>query len=122
MTSAQFLHLGGELYFDVVSEEAVSLSAIFPHPRVKERVCRLAPIEGKLLTLLLLAQGQRVSYQEIVRTLYREDLELGTHAPRLRSILSKLRRKVATAGVVIEIETVRTIGYRILPPGGDRAP
>ncbi len=89
----------------------VRLQSDSPTVAVGEETVTLSPRERSLLELLLRRQNQPVPRAAILREVFGYDFDPGTNSMEVH--VSHLRRKLAAA--TVRIETVRGIGYRLVP-------
>jgi two-component system, OmpR family, response regulator QseB len=92
----------GEIVFDTVTREAVASG----------RRIDLTRREAALLEELLRAPGQVITKDLLEDRLYALEDSGSTNA--LEAAVSRLRRKLAAAGVALQIETKWGIGYRLV--------
>ena len=76
---------------------------------------RLTSLEYRLLHYLMLHQGRVISRTELVEHLYDQDFDRDSNT--IEVFVGRLRRKIGPD----RIETVRGLGYRILPLKGEGA-
>ena len=74
----------------------------------------LAPREMALLELLMRQQGRVVSREAIEQGLYGFDTTLGSNA--MEVLVHRLRRKLADAGALAVVHTLRGVGYLLGEP------
>ena len=67
--------------------------------------------EFRVLALLAQDPGRVLSFTELMRQVW--DVSYAADAAPLRSLVKRLRKKLAYAGAGITIEAVRGIGYRL---------
>jgi DNA-binding response OmpR family regulator len=100
----------GDLTFDATNRAA----------RAGDRAVELTAREAALYDILLRA-GERVVVRDaLAEKLYGADDEISGNA--LEAVVSRLRRKIASLGSPVRIETLRGLGYRLSrPPQGAEA-
>ncbi len=76
---------------------------------------RLTSLEYRLLHYLMLHQGRVISRTELVEHLYDQDFDRDSNT--IEVFVGRLRKKIGPD----RIETVRGLGYRILPLNGEAA-
>lgn len=96
----------GDLSFDMVSRTAT----------VAEREIGLSRRESALLEELMRAAERTVVRELLEERLYSFSEPVTPNA--LEASVSRLRRRLKAAGVSVEIETKRGIGYRLVPTTG----
>jgi two-component system OmpR family response regulator len=99
----------GALTYDPLSKEASVRGVPFD---VNRR-------ELQLLELLLRAIGRSVTRAFLGREIYRFDETPGENA--LEAIVSRLRARLRSIDAGVQIETVRGIGYRLMPEAGEHS-
>jgi DNA-binding response OmpR family regulator len=90
-----------DLSFDTASRTA----------RRGDDVMELTPREAGLFEELVRTGNGIVVRDTLLERLYRLDEEVTANA--LEAIVSRLRRKLAAAGSIVRVETMRGIGYRL---------
>ncbi len=95
------VHVFADLSFDTASRAA----------RCGDAILDLTPREASLFEELLRAGEDIVVRDAMVERLYRPGEEVTPNA--LEAIVSRLRRKLASGGSHVRIETMRGIGYRL---------
>ncbi len=93
----------GDLLLDTVAHRVT----------VAGREQELGRREFALLELLLRRVGQVVSRQNVEQALYNFDQDISPNA--IEAVVSRLRKRLATAGTTITIHTVRGVGYLLDP-------
>lgn len=100
----------------------LTCGALTYDPQSREASVRGAPFdvnrrELQLLELLLGAVGRSVTRAFLGRHIYRFDEVPGENA--LEAIVSRLRARLRTVDAGVQIETVRGIGYRLMPEAAE---
>ena len=99
--------VSGEIRYDPESREVV-----------REGVTvRLTAREGALFELLLRRRGKVVSRSEIQARIWEDSFDLSTNI--IDVYINALRKKLDVGGRERLIQTVRGVGYRIRPSGGE---
>jgi two-component system OmpR family response regulator/two-component system response regulator MprA len=79
----------------------------------------LTPKEFDLLTYFLARPGQALTRDDIHRDVWGHDFDRGTNL--IDVYVGYVRHKLDDAGCTAQIETVRGVGYRFVPEGGERS-
>lgn len=80
-----------------------------------ERSVRLSERESALLAFLMRNAGQVCTHAEILSSVWGYDHDPGTNVVHV--YIGYLRRRLALPGSPAPIETVRSVGYRLVEPG-----
>jgi len=96
----------GDLRLDVAAHEA----------RIGDELLQLQPLQFAVLTLLARNEGRVLTYQELSRAVYDDDVSGRTGAERLRTCIVKIRRQLGTGPGRPVIGTEARIGYRLTAP------
>lgn len=79
--------------------------------RVANQALDLPPREFALLELLARRQGSVISREQLENSLYSLDAEVSPNA--LEAVVSRLRRRLATAEAHVHLRTVHGVGYAL---------
>ena len=99
--------ISGEIRYDPESREVVR----------EGLTVRLTAREGALFELLLRRRGKVVSRSEIQARIWEDSFDLSTNI--IDVYINALRKKLDVGGRERLIQTVRGVGYRIRPSGGE---
>ncbi|MGE5277864.1 MAG: response regulator transcription factor [Acidobacteriota bacterium] len=99
--------VSGEIRYDPESREVVR----------EGMTVRLTAREGALFELLLRRRGKVVSRSEIQARIWEDSFDLSTNI--IDVYINALRKKLDAGGRERLIQTVRGVGYRIRPSGGE---
>ena len=97
--STQFTH--GDFEIDLIQRRVTWRDVNLP----------VTNFEFRVLALLAQDRGRVLSFTELMRQVW--DVSYAADAAPLRSLVKRLRKKLAHAGAGITIEAVRGIGYRL---------
>jgi DNA-binding response OmpR family regulator len=84
--------------------------------RWEGRDLELTRRERELLSVLVAAVGRTLRREAIHRAVWGHAMARGDRTVDVT--VSRLRRRLATAGVTVEIVTQPGVGYRLVPPDG----
>jgi DNA-binding response OmpR family regulator len=79
-----------------------------------DRSVRLAEREAELLAFLMRHRGQVCSHRDILTAVWGYDHDPGTNVVQV--YIGYLRRRLALPGSPAPIETIRSVGYRLVEP------